>query len=83
MLGERLRANCPLKTLVLDFNPFGDRGAHNLCSQMASNTVLGSLSLAYCDLTSRCCEVVGEGAIRRSKLRSLNLQGNRSAQFRV
>ena len=49
-LGQALQANVPLKTLVLDLNPIGDRGATLLAEGLQFNRELQVLSMGYCQI---------------------------------
>jgi len=81
MLGSALEhgANNTLKSLTLDYNVFGNDGFSALVYGLRSNTCLESLNVRFCgmagtDFGATLCDLLsGE----QSKLRRLNVEGNR------
>ncbi|EKX47542.1 hypothetical protein GUITHDRAFT_106529 [Guillardia theta CCMP2712] len=77
LLGESLKAHVPLRSLTLDFNHFGDAGVEHIASGLRNNTNVSTLSLAFCGLTSRSGQLIADGIIKGSKVKSLDLKGNK------
>ena len=77
LLAERLRANIALRSLVLDFNPIGDAGVKHLAAGLRRNAKVSSLRLAYCGITSAAGPDIADGMIEGSKIKVLDLKGNR------
>jgi Ran GTPase-activating protein (RanGAP) involved in mRNA processing and transport len=77
LLADELARNCALKSLVLDFNPIGDTGASILAQGLKRHSVLSTLKLAYCGITSAAAQPIADGLIQGSKIKILDLKGNR------
>lgn len=81
LLSEKLQENIPLRSLVLDFNKIGDKGAGYLATGLQTNTNLWTLRLAYCGLTAKSGEDLATGMIRGSKIRNLDVRGNQLGTY--
>ncbi|XP_072034390.1 uncharacterized protein [Amphiura filiformis] len=75
-IAQPLSLNTSLVTsLCLDYNEFGDEGVKGLCAGLASNKVMLSLSLCYCDLGVESGAMLGD-LISKTAIREIYLNGN-------
>ena len=72
-LGTGLTNNHSLTTLWMGDNPIGDIGAAAL---IRDNTVLETLNMQYCEITSQGFVQLAAGLISNTSLKKLNLYGN-------
>lgn len=64
-----------LTNINLDYNEFGDKGCLELCRGLVNNVSLLSLSLSYCNLTSKSGQVLGD-ILSTTAIKDLYLNGN-------
>ena len=82
LIGEKLRENIVLKSLVLDFNPLGDAGIKFLVSGLARNNKLSTLKVAYCGISSAAAQHIADGMVLGSKIKVLDLRPRTPAASR-
>lgn len=87
-----LQENIPLRSLVLDFNKIGDKGAGYLATGLQTNTNLWTLRLAYCGLTAKVYPLFNSILVIRAlhcyscdtcRWRAISADGSLSTQVRV
>ena len=75
-LGTGLTNNHSLTTLRIGFNPIGDIGAAALGDMIRESTVLETLHMHNCEITSQGFVQLATGLISNTSLKTLKLDGN-------